>query len=81
MKAGAYVLHLSCDHKGCSEHGEYVGNRTETEAMREARRDGWHIGKPWTSPDYCKRHKRPGHPISCSCAECVAEADRILRGE
>lgn len=58
MKAGAYVLHLSCDHPLCHQRGEYVGNHTESEAMREARRAGWHIGRPWTAPDYCKEHKK-----------------------
>lgn len=58
MKAGAYVLHLSCDHEGCNERGEYVGNRTESEAMQIARKDGWKIGRPWTQPDYCKQHRK-----------------------
>ena len=57
MKAGAYVLHISCDHPSCHARGEYVGSRNQTEAFQVARRAGWKIGQPWTSPDYCKAHR------------------------
>lgn len=49
MKAGAYVLHITCDHRDCMRIShEFVG-RNESEALKAARRAGWAVGRPWTA--------------------------------
>lgn len=52
MIVGGYDLHVYCDGERCGSSGEYYG-RTQREAYREARAQGWRFrGKEV----FCDRH-------------------------
>lgn len=58
MKAGCYVLHMTCDHPGCPRRSvEFVGE-DKKEAFKAARTAGWVTKETWTGKDLCPTHKK-----------------------
>lgn len=55
MKAGCYVLHLTCDQVGCHRFREFTGE-TMTDAMAKARKANWKPSRSWSGKDWCQEH-------------------------
>lgn len=58
MKAGAYVLHLTCDYPGCKRQSVEFTGEDKKEAFQAARNAGWVIKNTWTGKDLCKDHRK-----------------------
>jgi len=72
MKVGGYVLHLYCDTEGCDAVERHriqmeFGGHDRADAVREAKRKGWHVG--WKH-QYCP----------CCTGNRVFESDLSLPG-